>query len=121
VVPILPEITYLPSPSPTINYLNPKDVIIDIYNGSEKFGEAGRLKSTFEENNWTVGAVNNADAAKTLTEIASKITVPGQLLFSIQELLEKKYQVDPAIAILPESTSSADIVITIGTLSAQLQ
>lgn len=109
----------IPTPTPTIVFLNPKDIRIDIKNGSGRFGEAGRLKTKLEKESYTILTVGNSDNDIQNTEIISKITVPADFIASLSALLEKDYQMSASSSPILEATQSADIVITIGTDLAQ--
>lgn len=111
---IVKEVKKTPSPTPTIIFLNPKDIDIEIKNGSGRFGEAGRLKAALEKNDYTISAVGNADVDVMVTEIAARITVPHDYISSLSAILKEQYKMSSDSATIPESTSSADIIITIG-------
>lgn len=102
------------SPTPTIVFLDPKDISIEIKNGSGRFGEAGRLKATLEKEDYIISAVGNADVDVAITEVAARITVPHDYISSLSAILGEQYIMSSDSAKIPESTSSADIIITIG-------
>jgi len=116
---IVKKIRKIPSPTPTIVFLDPKDISIDIKNGSGRFGEAGRLKANLEKEEYTISSVGNADIDSVTTEIATKIAVPHDYISSLSAILMEQYKMSSTSATIPESTSSADIIITIGIGRAQ--
>jgi len=114
VKPLVKKIVVVPSPTPTIAYMSPKDVKIDIKNGSGRVGEAGKLKATLEKADYTIANVGNSDVDVKNTEIATKLTVPRDFIASLSATLGTQYIVSSSSAMIPVSTNSADIVITIG-------
>lgn len=108
-------------PSPTIRYLTEDEITVEVLNGSGIVGEAGRFKSTLETKNYTISAVGTASEDIEYTQIASKHSVPPSFLEILKKIVETQYMVSSASAFLPESTTSADIIITIGTASALLR
>jgi len=110
-----------PRPSPTIRYLSPDEIQIEVFNGSGIFGEAGRVKTILEDKDYTISSVGTASEDVEYTQIASKQAVSPSFLESLKKIIESQYNVSATSLLLPESTSSADIIITIGTASARLE
>lgn len=103
-----------PKPSPTVSFLSPKDIKIEIQNGSGRVGEAGKLKTQLETQDYVVVLVGNADKDSANTIIASKPNVPPSFVSGLDTILSKQYVVSSQSASITSSTASADIIITIG-------
>jgi len=106
-------------PTPTISYLNAADVRIEIQNGSGKAGEAAKLKAVLEAAHLTVSTIGNAENEIKSTRIATKISVPPEVIAALSKKLQEQYVVDSQSIPLKEGSSSADILITIGQERAQ--
>lgn len=111
----------IPSPTPTITYLDESKIQIAIENGSGRVGEAGKLKTILEKEKYTISTVGNAEKDRKDTAISAKITVPQKYITKLKTTLEEQYQVSSGAATLLEASASADIVITIGTTKVQFQ
>lgn len=106
-----------PSPTPTITPEPTKVAVdltkyeIEILNGSEVAGEAGRQQASLEEEGFTVSAIGNADNSDyTDTLIKAKKEVEKAFLDKLKGVLESAFIVEE-IRTLPASSSSPVVVI----------
>lgn len=111
------------SPTPIIKEEKPTPVPVDlsaytieVLNGTNVAGQAGKLKTELEASGFKVGEVGNADSDNfTKTEIAAKKSVSRAYLQKLEEILKKSYNLAPVKQI---SSGAADVVVTIGSESA---
>lgn len=106
-----------PSPTPTITPEPTKITVdltkyeIEIQNGSEAAGEAGRQQASLEEEGFTVSSIGNADNSDyTETIIKAKKEVEKTFLDELKSVLEKTFTVGE-VKTLPDSASSSVVVI----------
>jgi flagellar biosynthesis GTPase FlhF len=113
-----------PSPTETQAVVTPTEEPVDlsefsirVLNGTETSGLAADLREELESAGFRVVSVGNADADDfEQTEIASVAKVNKAFLEKLKEELGKKYSVGDVVSL---STAAADVVITIGSRSAE--
>ncbi len=110
-----------PVPSPTPFMLDPTDVRIAVVNGSSKFGEAGKLKTILEKEGYSITSIGTAQTDVKETIISPKKSVPASYLIALTNVLSDRYIISTSSSLLnDDATSSADLIITIGTATAQV-
>lgn len=111
VVSISPAPTIEPSPTITIDLTKYE---IEIQNGGGVSGEAGRQKTSLEEEGFTVSSIGNADNSDyTETIIKAKKTVVKTFLDKLKSVLGNTFTVG-TVEILSEDASTP-VVVIIGT------
>lgn len=111
VVSVSPAPTIEPSPTITIDLAKYE---IEIQNGGGISGEAGRQKTSLEEEGFTVSSIGNADNSDyTDTIIKAKKTVSQAFIDKLKSVLGNTFTVG-AVKILSEDASTP-VVVIIGT------
>lgn len=86
---------------------------VEVRNGTEKKGEAVKLKEALEADGFVVSKVGNAaDSDHLLTEIAVGMDVPQNFIDKLKEVLSKSYQLATESGKLDDSPAGA--LVTIG-------
>lgn len=99
--------------------LNLADYSISVLNGSGKTGLAAKTKEMLEAAGFKVGSVGNAATSDfDYTQIGAKSSVPAELLTKLRETLMQTLLLATASGTL-EASASADVVVTLGSLSAK--
>lgn len=100
-------------PSPTEEPVDRAEYQIEVLNGSETAGEAGRLQEALEAAGYTVDSVANADNTDyTTTIIQAKADVSEAFLDELREELEKTYTLGTSETL--DEEDEHDVVIIIG-------
>jgi competence CoiA-like predicted nuclease len=104
------------SPTPTIFYLSPENIDIEIQNGSLRLGEAKKLKEKLEEKGYKVLKIGNAQEKTEITKIFIKKNIPQEFIASLSAILKESYSLATPESNLDyfNSSDSADILIVIG-------
>jgi hypothetical protein len=104
------------SPTPTIFYLSPENIDIEIQNGSLRPGEAKKLKEKLEEKGYKVLKIGNAQEKTEITKIFIKNNIPQEFIASLSAILKESYSLATPESNLYyfNSSNSADILIVIG-------
>lgn len=110
VVTLSPTPTVVPSPTIALDL---SKYPIEVLNGSEVGGEAGRQKANLEGKGFTVASVGNADNSDyTKTIIQAKENVDKAFLDKLKSVLEESFVVGE-VEVLPEDADS-DVIVIIG-------
>lgn len=100
-------------PSPTDEPVDRAEYSIEVLNGSETAGEAGRLQEALESAGFSVDSVANADNTDyTTTIIQAKSAVSKTFLDELEEELAKTYTMGSSETL--EDSDEHDVVIIIG-------
>jgi hypothetical protein len=104
------------SPTPTIFYLSPENIDIEIQNGSLRPGEAKKLKEKLEEKGYKILKIGNAQEKTEITKIFIKKNIPQEFIASLSAILKESYSLATQESNLDyfNSSDSADILIVIG-------
>lgn len=115
--PVIPTSTVSTTPSPTI-MPSPTVMLsryaIRIENGSEKEGEAARLKTVLEQKGFTVKETKNASTTSGTTVVRAKPVVPPSWIQALDTLLQSSYTVTQGPLEDTKNNEGIDVVITIG-------
>lgn len=99
------------APKPTNAEVDLSKYEIEILNGSEVMGEAGRQQSNLEAEGFTISTVGNADESNyTETIIQAKKEVDKDFLDKLKSVLEKSFVVGE-VEELPQDADSGVIII----------
>lgn len=100
-------------PTPTEVEVDRSEYSIEVLNGSETEGEAGRLQEELESEGFTVDAIANADNSDyTTTIIQAKSDVSEAFLDELRDILEGTFVLGSAEVL--DETDENDVVIIIG-------
>lgn len=111
-VPVSPT-AVTPTPTPT-KAVDRTAYDIEVLNGSGKSGEAGKVQTLLTSENFIVSDTGNANRyTYTQTVIQAKKTVNQDFLKELRNVLSQSYTVASTSSVL-ESSSSADVVVTVG-------
>jgi len=111
VVTLAPSPTLTPQPTKTVDLTKYE---IEILNGSSISGEAGRQRTSLEEQGFTISAVGNADNSDyTKTIIQAKEEVDKDFIAKLKSVLEETFIVGE-IEVLSDDASTS-IVVILGT------
>ncbi len=112
-----PKLTNTPTPAPKAADLSKYS--IKILNGSGVTGVASKLKESLTGEGFKVIDTGNADTSDfTDTKIEMKKDVDASYLTKLKAELEKDYSLAPVSEMSSDSTTEADVIITIGSKTA---
>lgn len=110
VITLSPAPTVMPSPTIALDL---SKYPVEILNGSEVDGEAGRQKTNLEAEGFTISSVGNADNSDyTKTIIQAKKTVPQAFLDKLKSVLENSFVVGETEELSEDEDS--DVIVIIG-------
>jgi hypothetical protein len=109
-----------PSPTPTLTSVPAKEAVVDltkyeieIQNGSEVSGEAGRQQTSLEEEGFVVSSIGNADNSDfTDTIIQAKTEVDKAFITKLKTVLSDSFTVTTETL---ATDSSVPVIVIIGT------
>ncbi len=111
------EIRETPTPTPKAVKLDAYN--ISILNGSGITGEAGKLKTTLTGDGFKVDSTGNADSSDyTATIISAGKDVDPAYLSKLKDELKKTYKLGTDKTIASGSSTTDDVIITIGSTTA---
>lgn len=100
-------------PSPTEEEVDLTAFEVQVLNGSETEGEAGKLRTALEDAGFTVSGVGNADKSDyTTTIVQAKSSVSSGFIAKLKEELGKTYELGSDEEL--EDDNENDVVVIIG-------
>lgn len=104
------------TPTPTEEDIDLSEYSIKVLNGSERNGEASKLKSVLEDEGYSVSSIGNADKTYSKTTIQVKDSVSKAWVEKLKKTLSKSYILADISTLKDEDT---DVVINIGSLEKE--
>lgn len=104
------------TPTPTEEDINLSEYSIKVLNGSDRNGEASKLKSVLEDKGYSISSIGNADKTYSKTIIQAKDSVSKAWVDKLKKTLDKLYILADISTLEDEDI---DVVINIGSLEKE--